>query len=69
MAKKNNKNTERRAGLRFDRIHEKVNYPKRFTDNIEKNIKDDLFFIKTIDLGPQRLHGIFHGNLSVICHV
>ena len=47
-AKKNNKNTERRAGLRFDRIHEKLNYPKRFTDNIEKKIKDDLFFIKTI---------------------
>ena len=44
--KKSNKNTERRAGLRFDRIHEKLNYPKRFTDNIEKKIKDDLFFIK-----------------------
>ena len=51
MAKKNNKNTERRAGLRFDRIHEKLNYPKRFTDNIEKKIKDDLFFIKTIGWG------------------
>ena len=34
-------NTERRAGLRFERIHEKVNYPKRVTDNIEKKIKDD----------------------------
>ena len=56
VAKKNNKNTERRAGLRFDRIHEKLNYPKRFTDNIEKKIKDDLFFIKTIGLGPQRFH-------------
>ena len=42
---------ERRAGLRFDRIHEKLNYPKRFTDNIEKKIKDDLFFIETIGLG------------------
>ena len=41
---KNNKNTERRAGLRFDGIHEKLNYPKRFTDNIEKKINDDLFF-------------------------
>ena len=38
---KNNKNTERRAGLRFDRIHEKLNYPKRFSDNIEKKIKYD----------------------------
>ena len=45
---------ERRAGLRFDRIHEKLNYPKRFSDNIEKKIKYDLFFIKTIDLGPWR---------------
>ena len=54
--KKQNKNTERRAGLRFDRIHEKLNYPKRFTDNIEKKIKDDLFFIKTIGLGPRRFH-------------
>ena len=50
------KNTERRAGLRFDRIHEKLNYPKRFTDNIEKKIKDDLFFIKTIGLGSRRFH-------------
>ena len=49
--KNENKNTERRAGLRFDRIHEKLNYPKRFTDNTEKKIKDDLFFIKTIQ-GP-----------------
>ena len=55
--KKENKNTERRAGLRFDRIHEKLNYPKRFTDNIEKKIRDDLFFfIKTIGLGPWRFH-------------
>ena len=69
MAKKNSKNTERRAGLLFDRILEKLNYPKRFTDNIEKKIKDDLFFIKTIDLGPRRSHGIFHGNLSSICRV
>ena len=46
-----NKNTERRTGLRFDRIHEKLNYPKRFTDNIEKKIKDDLFFIKTTRWG------------------
>ena len=38
------KNTERRAGLRFDRIHEKLNYPKRFTDNIEKKIKDDYYW-------------------------
>ena len=53
-AKKNNKNTERRAGLRFNRIHEKLYYPKRFTDNIEKKIKDFLFFIKTIDLRPRR---------------
>ena len=35
---------KRRAGSRFDRIQEKLNYPKRFTDNIEKKIKDDLFF-------------------------
>ena len=55
-AKKNNKNTKRRNGLHFDRIHEKLNYPKRFTDNIEKKIKDDLFFIKTIGLGPQQFH-------------
>ena len=68
-AQKNNKNTERGAGLRFDRIHEKLNYPKRFTDNIEKKIKDDLFFIKTKDLGPRRSHGIFHGKLSSICRV
>ena len=68
-AQKNNKYTERGAGLRFDRIHEKLNYPKRFTDNIEKKIKDDLFFIKTIDLGPRRSYGIFHGNLSSICRV
>ena len=40
------KNRERRpAGLRFDRIHEKLNYPNRFTDNIEKKIRDDLFFL------------------------
>ena len=52
--KNNNKNTERRAGLRFDRIHEKLNYPKRFSDNIEKKIKYDLFFIKTTDLRPWR---------------
>ena len=54
--KNEKKNTERRAGLRFDRIHEKLNYPKRFTDNTEKKIKDDLFFIKTIGLGPRRVH-------------
>ena len=53
---KKNKNTERRAGLHFDRIHEKLDYPKRFTHNIEKKIKDDLFFIKTIGLGPRRFH-------------
>ena len=29
------KTWERRAGLYFDRIHKKLNYPKRFTDNIE----------------------------------
>jgi len=34
LAAKKKKNTERRAGLRFDRIHKKLNYPKRFTDNI-----------------------------------
>ena len=67
--KKNNKNTERRAGLRFDRIHEKLNYPKRFTDNIEKKIKDDLFFIKIIGLRAQQFHGIFHGNLSLIWRI
>ena len=54
--KNKNKNSERRAGLHFDRIHEKLNYPKRFTDNIEKKIKYDLFFIKTIGLGPRRFH-------------
>ena len=54
--KKKIKNTERIAGLRFDRIHEKLNYPKRFTDNIEKKIKDDLFFIKTIGWRPRRFH-------------
>ena len=37
------KNTERRAGLHFAPIHEKLNYPKRFTDNIEQKITDDLF--------------------------
>ena len=40
------KKKNRRAGLRFSRIHKKLNYPKRFTDNIEKKIKDDLFFQK-----------------------
>ena len=54
--KNKNKNSERRAGLRFDRIHEKLNYPKRFTDNIEKKIKDDLYFIKTMGLGSWRFH-------------
>ena len=44
-AKIKKKNRERRPGLRFDRIHEKLNYPKRFTDNIEKKIRDDLFFL------------------------
>ena len=29
------KNKEGRASLCFTRIHEKLNYPKRFTDNIE----------------------------------
>ena len=29
------KNTERRAGLRSSWIHEKLNYPNTFTDNIE----------------------------------
>ena len=33
--KKHRKKTGRRAGLCFDRIHEKLNYPKRLTDNIE----------------------------------
>ena len=47
---------ERRAGLRFDCIHERLSYPKRFTDNIDKKINDDLFFIKKIGLGPQRFH-------------
>ena len=60
---------ERRAGLRFDRIHEKLNYPKRFTDNIEKKINDDLFCIKTIGLRLQQFHRIFHGNLSLICRI
>ena len=55
-AKKKIKNKERRAGLRFDRIHEKLNYPKRFTDNIEKKIKEDSFFIKTTGLGLRRFH-------------
>ena len=47
---------ERRTGFRFDGIHENLSYPKRFTDNTEKKIKDDLFFIKTIGLGPRRFH-------------
>ena len=47
---------ERRAALRFDRIHKNLNYPKRFTDNIEKKIKDDLFFSETIGLGSRRFH-------------
>ena len=47
---------ERRTGLRFNSIHENLSYPKRFTDNTEKKIKDDLFFIKTIGLGPRRFH-------------
>ena len=29
------KNTERRAGLRSNWINERLNYPKRFPDNIE----------------------------------
>ena len=33
---------ERRGCLRFDRIKEKLNYPKRFMGNIVKKIKDDL---------------------------
>ena len=45
------KNRERRVGLRFDRIHENLNYPKRFTDNIEKKIKDDCFFYQNNRLG------------------
>ena len=63
---------ERRTGFRFDGIHKNISYPKRFTDNTEKKIKDDLFFIKTIGLGAAAVslfHGIFHGNLSSICHV
>ena len=62
---------ERRAGLTFDSIHEKLNYPRRFRDNMEKKIKYDLFFIKTIDLGRtvSLFHGIFHGNLSSINRV
>ena len=50
------KNTERRAGLHFAPIHEKLNYPKRFTDNIEQKITDDLFLIKIVGLGPRRFH-------------
>ena len=50
------KNTERRAGLHFAPIHEKLNYPQRFTDNIEQKITDDLFLIKIIGLGPRRFH-------------
>ena len=37
---------ERRAGLHFDCFHEKLNYPKRFTDNIEKKIKMTYFLLK-----------------------
>ena len=47
---------QRRVGLHFDRIHEKFNCPKRFSDNIEKKIKHDLFFIKTIGLRLWRFH-------------
>ena len=73
--KKKIKSTERRAGLRFDCIHEKLNYPKRCTDNTEKKIKDHLLFIKTIGLRPRGaaavslFRGICHGNLSSICRV
>ena len=37
---------ERRAGLRFNHIHNKLNYPKRFTDNIEKKLKMTYFLLK-----------------------
>ena len=37
---------ERRAGLRFDRSHEKLNYPKRFRDNTQKKIKYTYFLLK-----------------------
>ena len=57
----------------FDRIHEKLNCPKRFSDNIEKKIKYDLFFIKTIwkfsrelEFDQPRIklcHFIFHAAL------
>ena len=61
------KNTERRAGLHFAPIHEKLNYPKRFTDNIEQKITDDLFLIKNYSrfgaAAVSPFHGIFHGNL------
>ena len=69
------KNKESRTGLRFDRIHEKLNYPKRFTDNIEKKTKGNFFLIKTIGFARyfqapatavSLFHGIFHGNLSSI---
>ena len=45
------KKTERRAGLCFNHNHKKLSYPKRFTDNVKKKIKDDLFFYKTIGFG------------------
>ena len=56
LVAKKNQTTERRAGLRFDCILKKLNYPKRFTDNMEKKIKGDLFFIKTIGLGQRQFH-------------
>ena len=40
------KNMERRAGLRFDRIHKKLNYPKRFTDNMKRKLKMTYFLLK-----------------------
>ena len=61
------KNTERRAGLHFAPIHEKLNYPKRFTDNIEQKITDDLFLIKIVGLGLRRFHRfteVFMGTCS-----
>ena len=36
------KKTERRAGLRFDHIHKKLNYPKRF----KRKLKMTYFLLK-----------------------
>ena len=37
------KTNRKKSWLHFDQIQKKLNFPKRFFDNIGKKIKDDLF--------------------------